>query len=104
MLIVEFFVIIRDFNNRINQVSTSLEENKISDSNSKTIPSWIKYTIYILFLFFSCFGFISLIGAYNNITYDSIEKAYIIASFAAKATLAMFIAYGTSQRQKASEK
>lgn len=104
LLISEFSVIIRDFNKRISQVNDFLVENKNNPdtnlSSGKTIPSWLTYMIWVLFGFFSCFGFISLWGAYSNVKYESIEKAYIIASFLAKATLGFFIAYGTGQRQK----
>lgn len=105
MLFAEFAVIIRDFRNRINQVSTFLNNNVNNPdpdiTHGRTIPSWISATIYSLFIFFSCFGFISLVGAYFDVRYELIENAYIVASFAAKATLGMFIAYGTGQRQSA---
>jgi hypothetical protein len=62
------------------------------------IPSWLTLMIWILFLFYSCFGIISLLGA-GGMAYESVEKGYIILSFVAKATLGVFIAYGTGQRQ-----
>jgi len=95
LLIVEFMIIVSDFQSRIEDVK------KIAGTQGKTIPDWIKYMIWILFIFFSSFGFISLYGAYSQAPYEKIEKLYLIFSLLAKATLAGFIAYGTSQRQQA---
>lgn len=102
LLISEWAVIIRDFQRRISKVSTFINSNQNSSlTNNASIPSWIQYTIYILAFFFICFGFISLAGClFYKDQYDSIEYAYIIASFIAKATLGVFIAYGTGQRQR----
>jgi hypothetical protein len=99
LLLSEFSVIARSFWQRLSQVNSYLESN-ITDPLTKgqTIPSWLNAMIIILFLFFSCFGFISLYGAYNNTPYESIEKWYLIASFGAKATLGVFISYGLGQR------
>jgi hypothetical protein len=94
LLIVEFLIIVSDFQSRIDDVK------KIAGTEGKTIPEWIKYMIWILFLFFSSFGFISLYGAYSKSPYEKIEKLYLLFSLLAKATLAGFIAYGTTQRQK----
>jgi hypothetical protein len=96
LLIVEFLIIVYDFQSRIEDVK------KIAGAEGKTIPDWIKYMIWVLFLFFSSFGFISLYGAYSQSPYESVEKLYLLFSLLAKATLAGFIAYGTSQRQKSS--
>jgi hypothetical protein len=99
LLFAEFSVIIRSFWNRLAQVNEFLKENP-SQTNNAQIPSWLNYMIIVLFLFFSCFGFVSLYGAYAKTSYESVEKAYIILSFVAKATLGVFIAYGTGQRQR----
>jgi hypothetical protein len=64
------------------------------------MPSWIRYMIIVLFIMFSCFGFVSLYGAASGASFESVEKIYIILSFVAKATLGVFIAYGTGQRQR----
>jgi len=104
LLLSEFSVIIRSFQQRISQVNSFLEKNKSTEGKIKKIPSWINYTIYSLFMFFSCFGFIALVYSIFNIKYENIENTYIIFSFLAKATLGIFIAYGTSQRQKSSKK
>lgn len=102
LLISEWRVIIRDFQARIKQVSDFVNSRSSSSANTANIPNWIKYTVFILAFFFICFGFISLAGClFYKDQYDSIEYAYIIASFAAKATLGGFIAYGTGQRQQA---
>jgi len=101
LLFSEFSVIARAFWQRLDQVNSYLKNN-INDplTSGQTIPSWLNAMIIILFLFFSCFGFISLYGAYNNTPYESIEKWYLIASFGAKATLGLFISYGLGQRVK----
>jgi hypothetical protein len=98
LLVVEFLIIVFEFQSRMNNV----ERIAKAVGEGKTIPDWIKYMIWILFLFFSSFGFISLYGAYSNSPYESVEKLYLLFSLLAKATLAGFIAYGTSQRQKSS--
>jgi hypothetical protein len=94
LLITEFSIIISDYQSRVDDVE------QIADSEGKSFPKWIKYMIWILFLFFSSFGFISLYGAYSQAPYERIERMYLLFSLLAKATLAGFIAYGTSQRQK----
>lgn len=100
LLMAEFMIIVRDFQSRINDVKTFTDANP-SVINGRTIPDWIKYMVWILFLFFSSFGFISLYGAYSGMPYENIERLYLLFSLIAKATLAGFIAYGTSRRQTA---
>jgi hypothetical protein len=101
LLIMEFVVIIRSFWQRLSQVNSFLTTSTLpSMTNGRTIPSWLNVMIIILFVFFACFGFVSLYGAYANTKYESLEKTYIILSFVAKATLGAFIAYGTAQRQQ----
>ena len=100
LLMAEFTIIVRDFQSRITDVKTFVDANP-SLTNGRSIPEWIKYMVWVLFLFFSSFGFISLYGAYSGIAYEKVEQLYLIFSLAAKATLAGFIAYGTSQRQSA---
>jgi hypothetical protein len=99
LLFAEFSVIARSFWQRLGQVNTFLDENP-SFSKGRRIPSWLNAMIIVLFLFFSCFGFLSLYASIRGTPYETVEKGYIILSFAAKATLGMFIAYGTSQRQQ----
>jgi hypothetical protein len=102
LLIAEWKVIIDNFRSRINQVTSFINNTDSSLTNGITIPSWIQYTVFILAFFFICFGFISLVGAIWGVNYAYIEYAYIIASFVAKATLGIFMAYGLGQRQNAS--
>ena len=97
LLIAEFTVIMRSFWSRLKEVNDYLKTKPL-DENDK-IPSWLNVMIVILFVFFSCFGFVSLIGAYKHVSYEKIEKIYLILSFVSKASLASFIAYGTGQRQ-----
>lgn len=101
LLISEFVVIIRAFWARLAEVNSYINANQ-SDPlvAGKSIPSWLNYMIIVLFIFFSCFGFVSIWGAVANVKYEFIERWYIILSFVAKATLGVFIAYGTGQRQK----
>ena len=99
LLFAEFSVIARVFWNRLAQVNTFLKSNPSLTDNA-SIPSWLNYMIIVLFLFFSIFGFVSLYCSYMKTPYPMVEKAYIILSFLSKATLGMFIAYGTGQRQK----
>lgn len=99
LLFAEFGVIIRDFNARLEEVDSFAKANP-SLSNGRTIPSWLKYMVFVLFAFFSCFGFISLYGAYTGVAYESVEKLYLLFSLAAKATLGFFLAYGLGIRQE----
>ena len=100
LLMTEFTIIVRDFQSRISDIKTFTDANP-SLTNGRTIPDWIKYMVWILFLFFSSFGFISLYGAYSGVAYENVERLYLLFSLLAKATLAGFIAYGTSRRQTA---
>lgn len=106
LLISEFTVIMRSFWSRLKEVNDYLKKPNHPEGNvskDTKIPSWLNIMIVVLFIFFSCFGFVSLYGAYNHTSYDKIEKAYIILSFVSKAVLASFVAYGTGQRQTADE-
>ena len=101
LLLAEFSVIIRTFYMRLNEVNSFV--NNPENSNvvgDQKIPKWLLAMIWVLFIFFSCFGIVSLVGTQSGVSYESVEKGYIILSFVAKATLGAFIAYGTSQRQK----
>jgi hypothetical protein len=101
LLLAEFSVIARSFFSAINQVGTFTNDPANSTVvGSARMPSWIRYMIIVLFIMFSCFGFVSLYGAASGASFESVEKIYIILSFAAKATLGVFIAYGTGQRQR----
>jgi hypothetical protein len=100
LLMAEFGIIVRDFQSRISDVKTFVDANP-SLTNGRTIPDWIKYMVWVLFIFFSSFGFISIYGAYSGIAYEKVEGLYLLFSLLAKATLAGFIAYGTSRRQQA---
>jgi len=99
LMISEFAIIIRDFNQRLDDVN-KFATNYPNLTNGRSIPSWLRLMIYILFLFFSSFGFISLYGAYSGTAYENVEKLYLLFSLLAKATLGAFIAYGTGQRQE----
>lgn len=100
LLLVEFFVISRDYLNRMNQASTFGKANPWA--SLQQIPSWVSYMIIILFVFFSCFGLICLYSSYqgNAYDYENIETMYIVLSLVAKATLGIFLAYGSTIRQQ----
>lgn len=85
----EITVITKDFFRRVNEVKTT---------TGKSIPSWLPSMIFILFVFYACFGFVSLVGATTQIPYTTVEKTYLWLSLASKATLGAFIAYGLGQR------
>ena len=104
LLIAEFGVIVNSFVSRIKEVDKFLKENPdLSENGGKGVPKWLYYMIFVLFAFFSSFGFISLWGAYSKVPYERVEKMYLIFSLAAKATLGAFLAYGLGQRQSQSE-
>ena len=104
LLVAEFGVIVNSFVSRIREVDKLLKENpELSRTGQRGVPKWLYYMIFILFAFFSSFGFISLWGAYRGISYDRVEKMYLIFSLAAKATLGVFLAYGLGQRQSQSQ-
>lgn len=97
LLLSEFFVITRDYSRHVNQFSEYIKTNSISEP----IPRWITYMLIILFLFFACFGFVSLYQSmYPNTEYEFIEKIYIILSLVAKTTLGFFVAYGSAGGQQ----
>lgn len=100
LLIAEFGVVINCFFSRIKEVDKLLKENPdLSRTGQAGVPKWLYFMIFILFGFFSSFGFISLWGAYSKTQYENVEKMYLIFSLVSKATLGAFLAYGLGQRQ-----
>lgn len=99
LLIGEFAVIVNSFNTRIKEADEFLKKNP-DIAQGRGIPKWLYYMIFVLFAFYSSFGFISLWGAYTKTSYEKVEKLYLIFSLAAKATLGGFLAYGLGQRQQ----
>lgn len=99
LLIFEFSVICKDFWVRLGRINDIIKKNP-SLSASQSIPDWINAMIIVLFILFSCFGFLSLWGAYNNEQYETIEKGYIWLSLIAKTILGIFISYGLGIRQQ----
>ena len=104
LLIFEFLVIARSFFSRLAQVNSFLKDNTTGPlsgiTHGATIPNWIKYVLLILFIFYSCFGFLSLIASATGMKYEALESIYLILSLAAKATLGIFVAVGVGQRQQ----
>jgi hypothetical protein len=97
LLFSEFAVITRDYFRHVNQFETYLDNNP----NISPIPKWITYMLIILFVFFSCFGIVSLYQSiYPDTNYEIIEKIYIILSLAAKTLLGIFMAYGSAGGQQ----
>lgn len=104
LLFSAFIVIARSFWTRLSEVNKYLDEKPLDEGKIKELlPTWLNYMIIILFVFYSCFGIISLVGAVKHTQYDKIEKAYIVLSFVSKATLAGFVAYGTGRQNNAQE-
>lgn len=85
----EWTVIIKDFFRRIQEVKTI---------TGQSIPTWLPTMIFVLFVFYACFGFVSTIGAITKLPYVRVEQTYLWLSLASKATLGAFIAYGLGQR------
>ena len=118
LLLTEFGVIIHDSNKNIDIFNkyiakySAYEKSTNPDEQAKykvylyyskifIIPSWVKYTIYGLFGFFSVFGAISFMGVYKKQPYEKVEKNYLLLSLLSKAFLGSMVAYGLSERQKA---
>jgi len=95
LLTGEITVITKDFFRRVDEVKTS---------TGSSIPSWVPAMILVMFVFYSVFGFVSLINATTKVPYTSIEKTYLWLSLASKATLGAFFAYGLVQRATAPER
>jgi hypothetical protein len=100
LLLAEFGVIVRTYLQRLSYAHTFSTEHPTA--TLQKIPSWTKYMIFVMFLFFSCFGFVSLYGALQgkDSNYENLERIYIILSLIAKAMLGFFIGYGAAQRQQ----
>lgn len=118
LLITEFRVIINDFNKNVSNVNDAvLKFEKYKDSENAEekekykiylqfadklqLPSWLNYTVYGLFAFFSSFGFISLYGVATKQPYEKTEKTYLLFSLLSKAFLGGIVAYGLGERNKA---
>jgi hypothetical protein len=97
LLVAEFGVIINCFFARVKEVDKFLKENT-GYSEFNGIPKWLYAMIFVLFAFFSSFGFISLWGSYSGAKYEKVERLYLIFSLVAKATLGAFVGYGLAQR------
>jgi len=122
LLLAEFRVIIHSFNRNISNLNDAvLKLKKYKDSDPKspegkkyqiylkfadklTTPSWLKYTVYGLFAFFSSFGFVSLYGVLKKEPYEKTEKRYLLLSLISKAFLGSVVAYGLGERNKSQEK
>ena len=97
LLVAEFIAIVRNYIQRLNEARAFSKENPTA--TLQNVPGWIAYMIIVIFAFFSCFGFVSLLGASLDLEYELIEKIYIVLSFLAKATLGFFVGFGITQRQ-----
>jgi hypothetical protein len=118
LLLTEFRVIINDFNKNVSNVNDAmLKFEKYKDSENAEekekykiyltfadklkLPSWLNYTVYGLFAFFSSFGFISLYGVATKQPYEKTEKTYLLFSLLSKAFLGGIVAYGLGERNRA---
>lgn len=99
LLIAEFVIIMRDYFTHLNAARVYSDTHP--NATKQRIPGWITYMVIVLFIFFSCFGFVNLYSAYkgDNLEYETTETIYLILSFLAKASLGLFLAIGISQRQ-----
>jgi hypothetical protein len=122
LLLAEFRVIIHRFNRNIksvNDVILKLEKYKDANPSSPegkkyaiylkfadklTVPSWLNYTVYGLFTFFSSFGVVSLYGVLKKEPYEKTEKRYLLLSLISKAFLGGIVAYGLGERDKVQSK
>jgi hypothetical protein len=117
LLLTEFRVIINDFNKNLSNVNDAiLKFEKYKDSENAEekekykiyltfadklkLPSWLNYTVYGLFAFFSSFGFISLYGVATKQPYEKTEKTYLLFSLLSKAFLGGIVAYGLGERNR----
>lgn len=99
LLISEFSIIVREYIRRIKDVNSFV--SSIPNSKVGPVPYWITYMTILLFLFFSCFGFVALYQSIHpEVSYESIEKIYIILSLVSKAILGGFLAYGITWGQQ----
>lgn len=103
LLFAEFGIIIREYLRRIKEVQDYITpaNTNVTNTGVSNIPYWISFMVFILFIFFSCFGGVALYQCIHPDTeYESIEKTYIILSLLAKTTLGGFLAYGTVYGQQ----
>jgi Heliorhodopsin len=98
LLIAEFICVFRALSKRFSEIDNYISSHPIA-SNGFKVPQWLSYLGIIIFILFSCFGLISLYGAYSKTSYENVESLYIIFSFIAKASLGFFMSFGLSQRQ-----
>jgi hypothetical protein len=97
LLLSQFGVILREYIRHVNQIQEYIQTNP----NVQPIPVWIPYMFGVLFLFFSCFGVVSILQATGVIAeYENVEKTYIILSLVAKTSLGAFMAYGAGGGQQ----
>jgi hypothetical protein len=99
LLIAQFVIIMRDYFNRLNAARAYSESHP--NATKQRVPAWLTFMVIVLFIFFSCFGFVNLYSAYKGdaLEYETTEKMYLILSFLAKASLGLFLAIGINQRQ-----
>ena len=110
LLFTEFGIIIREFNKAMDAVDRYNKKykdtgNTVYEKFAKilTIPSWIKYTVFGLFGFYSSFGLVSLYGVSTGAPYPKVERMYLLMSLLSKATLGGLVAYGLGERKKVSD-
>jgi len=97
LLIAQFVVIGKDYVSNLNAANSYALENP--NATKQKVPGWVTPMFLVMFLFFASFGFVSLYGAYSGAPYESVEKMYVMLSLVSKASLGIFVAYGSSLRQ-----
>lgn len=98
LLFAEFSIIFRSFWGRLDEVNAY--SNTSTRPNKPRLPNWAQAMIILLFLFYSSFGMLSLIGAWSGMNYERVEQIYIILSLCSKTTLGLFIIYANSTLQQ----
>lgn len=92
LLIGIWVVIIKAFNENIN----------VAKSMGKEIPTWLFLVVYVLFFFYSLFGFVPIAQIVFGGNYRRYEYFYLTLSLVSKVTLGLLVAIGFGQRSSAS--
>ena len=89
LLIGIWYVIIKAFNDNVNRAKALGVE----------IPSWLFLVVYVLFFFYSLFGFVPIAQLVFGGDYRRYEIFYLTLSLVSKMTLGLLVASGFSARR-----
>lgn len=90
LLLAVFYIIFRNFSKRLQEARDSGFE----------LPKWLNGVVWPMLIWFGCFGVIQLVQIFKGGKYVKYEKTYVVFSLAAKAFLALFVAYGLGRRNE----